>query len=289
VKQQKLNCKIFFLITLLFTQNIFAQAKIGDTLFVFHSKETGKVGYKNSKKEIIVPPIYDGATYFEDHDYYIVTLGERNTAEEKFAVLNKTGKFIIDFKEGYDYIGFHHINHGFILVRKKDKYGLVNVKNEIVLPIEYDNIGFFKNGFTTVRKNNKDCVLNDSLKLIIDYKYSSIGDFSKTNANGKQIASATLNGKTGCIDTRGNVVIPFLYDGIQTFEDGIAQVQNNNQYGYIDFTGKVFVKIIYKYALYYDDKKCIITNDGKYEFTFNTKGKLLKKQKYIIPTKEVIF
>ena len=286
MKAQYLVNKLLFLFILFFTQNIFAQAKIGDTLFVFHSKETGKVGYVNRKKEIIVPPIYSSASYFEGHDYYIVTLGERNTAEEKYACLNKTGKIIIDFKE-YDYIGFHQISQGYILVTKNDKQGLVNVKNEIVLPLEYDNIGFFRNGFRNVGKNNKECVLNDSLKMVIDFKYNSIGNFSKIQANGKQIASATLNSKTGCIDTKGNIVIPFLYQVIQQFEDGIAQVYDKNKYGYIDQTGKVIIKIIYKEVSYNPDTKSIVANDGKYEYIFNIKGKLLKKQKYISPIKEV--
>jgi WG containing repeat len=287
IKVEKLKRKVYFLVILFFTQNIFAQAKIGDTLFVFHSKETGKLGYKNSKKEIIVSPIYDGASFFEGHDYYIVTIGEKDSPEEKYAMLNNTGKIIIDFKEGYEYLGFHYIKKGILLVIKNDKKGLVNVKNEIVLPIEYDFIDFFKNGFTTVRKNNKDCVLNESLKLIIDCKYEHIGDFTKPQADGRQIASATLNGKTGCLDTKGNIIIPFLYQAIQPFDDGIAQVFNNNKYGYIDLNGKVIINIIYKNVSYNPDTKSIVANDGKNEFTFNTKGKLLKKQKYIIPTKEI--
>ncbi len=287
MKAQNLVKKLLFVLILFFAQNTFAQAKIGDTLFTFHSKETGKVGYKNSKKEIIVPPIYNSASYFEGHDYYIVTLGERNTAEEKYACIDKTGKTIIDFKEGYNFIGFNHIKQGFLLVIKNDKQGLINLKNEIVLPIEYDYIGFYNNGFIILGKNNKDCVINDSLKMVIDFKYNSIGDFSTIQKNGKQIASATLNGKTGCIDTKGNVVIPFLYQAIQPFEEGIAQVYNKNKYGYIDLTGKVIVQIIYKDVSYNADTKSIVANDGKYEYIFNTKGKLLKKQKYIVPIKEV--
>jgi len=50
----------------------------------------------------------------------------------------KITKIEKDWKEEYDYI--YDYKNGLYKVRKGKKYGIINDKNEIVLPIEYDSM-----------------------------------------------------------------------------------------------------------------------------------------------------
>ncbi len=52
--------------------------------------------------------------------------------------------------------------------------------------------------------------------------------------------------KYGAINGNGELVIPFEYDYIQQFFDGLAVVEKNNQYGLIDKTGKLVLPVIYQ-------------------------------------------
>jgi hypothetical protein len=57
--------------------------------------------------------------------------------------------------------------------------------------------------------------------------------------------------KLGCIDTKGQVIIPFIYDEIRPFaknalaEVGIQNKQGNMKYGYVNKKGQLVIPLIY--------------------------------------------
>lgn len=52
--------------------------------------------------------------------------------------------------------------------------------------------------------------------------------------------------KYGAVNSKGQVVIPFEYDGISGFEDGLARVEKNKKYGLADVNGKIVIPIMYE-------------------------------------------
>ena len=86
-----------------------------------------------------------------------------------------------------------------IRYRKGDKWGYIDKQGEIVIPIQYDDAGFFSEGLARVR----------------------------------------VNGKYGFIDTKGNMVIPAVYDWAGDFIEGLANVEINGKYGFIDTKGNI--------------------------------------------------
>ena len=75
---------------------------------------------------------------------------------------------------------------------------------------------------------------------VIPYMYDEVGDFSEG------LAAVKWNGKWGFIDRMGKVVIPYKYDFAYHFSEGIAAVKLDGKYGFIDKTGKEVVS--YKYS-----------------------------------------
>ena len=59
------------------------------------------------------------------------------------------------------------------------------------------------------------------------------------------------NGKYGFINTLGDVVIPFEYDAVWSFDGGLAIVELNGRVGVINRLGEVLVPI--RYAKVYSD------------------------------------
>ena len=98
---------------------------------------------------------------------------------------------------GYKRVGC--LNEGLAVVSKDMKYGAVDEKGTVIVPLEYDFIADFK----------------------------------------ENLAHAKKGKKKGYINKTGEVVIPFEYDIAQDFENGKAKVHKMDQWFYIDTQGKV--------------------------------------------------
>lgn len=70
---------------------------------------------------------------------------------------------------------------------------------------------------------------------IIPFQYDIIGEFKDG------VAVAEKDGKDGIIDAKGNIVVPFEYDWIGGFEDGVARAKKDGKYGLIDWDGNEIV------------------------------------------------
>jgi hypothetical protein len=98
------------------------------------------------------------------------------------------------------------------------------------------------------------------------------------------IVKVNLEGKVGYIDSTENAIIPFNYDHITDFHQGIAttfigttdEMGNNmeGKYGMVDISGKELIPAIYD-NVDYNDGFAFVSTNGKYG--------LLKNGKEIIP------
>ena len=79
------------------------------------------------------------------------------------------------------------------------------------------------------------------------------------------------NGKWGFTDSDGNVLIPFEYDEVSVFKDGLAAVEKDDKIGFIDKYGNVVVPISYDYASDFNNGLAKVSVDGKYGI-INTEG-----------------
>jgi hypothetical protein len=79
------------------------------------------------------------------------------------------------------------------------------------------------------------------------------------------------DGKAGYIDSSGNVIIPYNFDEVSGFSDGLAAVRTGELWGYIDESGKFVIPAKFTYAqafsygvaqIYYQDKTQFVNKDG---------------------------
>ena len=68
----------------------------------------------------------------------------------------------------------------------------------------------------------------EKAKIVIPFKYDYVWSFSEG------LASVKLNGKWGAIDRSGNEIVPIKYDNVWSFSEGLASVKINEKYGIID-------------------------------------------------------
>ncbi|NTV91141.1 MAG: hypothetical protein HGA22_12405, partial [Clostridiales bacterium] len=137
-----------------------------------------------------------------------------------------TGKPIVPCE--YSYIYF--IAENLISAEKNGKRGLLDTTGSVILPFEYDSLYKNENGRIVVTKNGISKVLDDSGKLVsftAEYDYSNM-----LNIQFK-------DGKWGIQNGLGKILVPYEYDGIKNFSEGIAQLQKDGRIGYTDKKGKM--------------------------------------------------
>ena len=74
-----------------------------------------------------------------------------------------------------------------------------------------------------------------------------------------------VEGKFSLINKSGKQLIPFKYDWIYYFYEGLAKVQIGNKYGFIDVSGKEVFKVIYDEARNFSNGKVWVEKDGEWK------------------------
>jgi hypothetical protein len=163
---------------------------------------------------------------------------------KKYGIIDKKGKIIVPLI--YDYITI--IDRGFV-VYDGGRSALIDKNNQFILPFDYDFIWFHENSeIIVISKNKKVGVMNLNFEMIIPYTYESISkaiENKKTNHN--DIAIAKKNGKYGVIDFLGNVYIPFEWDEIKVLNqnENTLIVKKNDRYGLLNKENKILTPVKY--------------------------------------------
>ncbi len=277
--------------------------QISDYLFNITKKGALKVT-KDGKEglvdvntgKVIVPALYNNVNSqdsLQPHLYIVENEG-------KFGVFDaQKQKLIIPLE--YDYLRYTKEKKLFE-VRNDQKYGLVNLKNQEVIPLQYFAIQNLKPGFflltqqdstyhntfsfynvtkqsfrkapdsteviynahlATIKEKGKTKLWDPLANKVIEGTYSKNGFPNEILYFSHGLAVSYKDGKAGVIDTLGQVVIPFKYEGLSDFYKGYALVLTDKiegqedkypfsqssreflsgfkHYGFIDSTGTVVV------------------------------------------------
>jgi len=122
-------------------------------------------------------------------------------------------------------------------MEKNNKSGAINKAGKIVIPFQYENISMFINSISIALKGKTRVLLTMDGRELTKRPYEYLGFCGK-------LFFATLNGKTGIIDAKENIRVPFIYDDLRIFGDGIMAT-SAKKIGYIDSTGKILIPIKY--------------------------------------------
>ncbi len=231
----------------------------GDGLIMV--KKNNKYGYINTYGQEVIAPTYDSATRFS-HGVAVVQSGD------DYFLINQNNQRI-----SKNYTGIIQLQDSdFYIVKKENKYGVINHKEQQIVPIAYDNIGgnLFADELVEFSQNGQWGLMNLSGKIMITPQYE------RTNYYKDGLISVKKNGKWGFVDKDNRTVIDFEYDDPLIDEqeyyklrdayavnyDKIAVVKNG-KWGVIDTTGKVVADFIYDGFDYIVEQYVVVTKDGE--------------------------
>lgn len=213
-----------------------------------------------------------GTPFFENYSYdtkfYKIPLQKNHI---------NTSIYNLDEKEMISYI-----DNNIYITRRNFKYGLLNNKNQIILPFKYDFIGKFKYGILVKENdlnyfvNNKgekispdyndvqinfsgdysslpDCfkakirdkytLINNSFQQILPLIYDSIDIFNHKNQPNRLLLKR--DGKQVIFDITQWKETNIIYDNIEALNYDIYIVKENNKYGIIEIPNKILLPVEY--------------------------------------------
>lgn len=189
------------------------------------------------------------------------------TRQGKYGFMNFEGNVIME--PTYD--NLKEINTDIFLANKEGKAGVIDLEQNEKIAFNYQNIAYNKKaGIYIADDENYQSTLIDSnfeirllgilseintdsgymkLKMEDDYKYynfkfeeRNIQDILKTN----KIYTSKQNGKYGFVDSKGNVVVDYIYDdATELNEYGYAAVKKDGLWGAINSNGEIVIEPYY--------------------------------------------
>jgi hypothetical protein len=110
-----------------------------------YNKEERASGYINTKGELVIPYMYDMASYFSEGIAWVAK-------DDKYFTIDQNNETIFKLKKGYEPEGDFH--DGLAIVSEEGWFtpkGYVNKTGEFVIPVKYELANDFKNGVASVK------------------------------------------------------------------------------------------------------------------------------------------
>jgi hypothetical protein len=185
-------------------------------------KDDNSYNFLNQKSEFIFPQNISGYDYVLDQEKLLNPLDVRGKSllfvkgkNGKCGLLNEITE-VLDVPMVYDQIiqRFQSEKNIYYSVKKGKKYGLINAKNQEIIPFQYDFIDV-----SLIQSNYND---------LSDISYSVIVKKEK---------------KFGTVSLKNQVQIPFVYDDLQRIsENGLFKAKKGKEYQIINSKNEVINK-----------------------------------------------
>lgn len=253
-------------------------------------KKTEKTyGVINSEKKLVVPMQYKSIMPCGENGIFII----KDDADNAGLYSVNAQKAIVEPQ----YFQIEPFSEGLAVVKKRKQdfgflWGAVDVNGAIIIPIEYEYLGYLKEGLINFQKDNKMGFLDRSNKVVIPAMYYNFSAFS----NGLAAVKISETGKYGFIDKNNKMVIAAEYEDANPFFGGFTSVAKKKGYSMggagkqtvtvpgqwvvIDSTGKLIQERPFeRVSPLQGGGLFIIESNGK-KGTMNTKGMPILPMEY---------
>ena len=207
----------------------YSDKRLSDDVVVYYFADDTYRVYNKSTEKYTTPRI-DWVTDAASGD----SLGVYAVGGRRGYINVKNGEIIINAKTN-DYEKAWVFSDGLAAVMKDGKVGFINVDNELVIPFRFDysdkcimyEIGYlFHDGYCVMtNKDGKFGLIDISGNWVVEPEYDELWNAHKT---GNRIV--VNDGKHGVLDSCGNVVYPAEYFCIDIWEDGFVLTKDGRKW-----------------------------------------------------------
>jgi len=200
--------------------------------------KNGKTGFVNEEGKEVVPCKYDEAGSFEN-GYTIVKI-KTGEYDYKNGLIDSTGKEVITLK--YGKLEYYPKDNVLVFGEENtSKVGLMDIKGKVLIPPQYEFWSkTVSKGLWPVGKNDICGVVNLKNEIVVPFTYEMIESYSDE----LNVALAKKDGKYGFIDRTGKVIIPFMYKDGWSSSTYLA-VKKDDKWGIINVDNKIILPFEY--------------------------------------------
>jgi hypothetical protein len=216
--------------------------------------ENGKYGYIDHEGKVLIRPQFIWAEDFWRglgtvyvcgryvsidssgtlHPLRIAVEGHLEPKQDgnKFGFIDASGVFQIAPK--FDEV--LPFSDGLAAVRMGNKWGFVDTSGKVVIQPQFNAAFYFNEGVGTVELDSGYALIDISGKVLTQ-------EFQFVDLVKEGRVPVSLGDKSGFLDLQGKIAIPFVYDEVSAFYDGLAAIKKGEKWGYVDRDGRVVIPL----------------------------------------------
>lgn len=193
----------------------------------------GRSGVIGRSGQLVVPLEYEWIEGFERGFSRVRRNG-------RMGLIGPQGTVLLEPK--YDHVGDPH--DGLALVVEGDRCGYVDTTGRFMIPKDYEAAqdvaawGDFGQGRAEVQSAGKRGIINTRNERIVPFHYADIG------GTRGPLFPVKKKSKWGFVDLRGASVVEPRYDQVWDYVDGVARVENGGLFGALDSTGREVIALV---------------------------------------------
>ncbi|MFY0651513.1 MAG: WG repeat-containing protein [Cyclobacteriaceae bacterium] len=250
--------------------------------------ESGKEGLLSPSGDIVVNPTYKSVTYSGDQSKVFpfnafTIVNDQNELSHKFECdsivdISKDyyGIFLNDhitisnkrFDELISAIGLQIIQavNDKLVLRKEGKYGALDTKGNIFIPMEYDSIAADE-GYFYLHDSDGWTVMNKFGRMVTSRSYDDLKPVSDN------LIAVKRRGYWGFIDFQGDEAVAHKFDEVTPFTHMTSKVKFLDAYGSINQFGEWICQPVYDEILIHEEGVAEARLGSRIDLV-NTKGKV---------------
>lgn len=230
--------------------------------------------------------------------FYNCIKEQKSASMEKFLLSYPESFFIIDAREQLDYFTFREYAANdnttsiekFIITFPKSNNIIAAQDLLFAISLKQKNTALLHKYITQFPNNShvesswKDLfslevntysseALNDFITKYPDFPYKQSIEKEIELSNTLLLLVKTTN-TFGYINEKGDTIVPFIYDGLEEFSDGLAVAERNGKFGYINKLGEQIISFELEDAESFKNGRAIIKKGNSY-FVINRTGTII--------------
>ncbi len=182
----------------------------------------GKIGYIDDTGREIIPIKYDGGFYFSKYREFVQL---KENGMWKLLNLSNLDEKELQYSDIGEYI------EGLMVVEENGKYGYIDEKGEVKIPISYEIAENFKEGMGVVAKTSGYGVIDKDGNEVLPMIYDSLV-IHENYIYGKK------DDKVGIFFKNGKTLLPTSYDRLSFIEKEIVLFEKDDKVGIIKLDGE---------------------------------------------------
>lgn len=199
----------------------------------------------------------------------------------KWGVINTKNEVVIPFE--YEQLTATYQKPYWMIAQKNGKKGMIDHTGVIKIPLQYDDIGQFTDGLNLVTKGDKQAFIDMQNRVVIDW--------AEREYETEFIYGLTYyyeNGKNHVINRKGDNVYSTTYEVSSIDKKHIRVVRNSEYYGLVSHQGKMILPTQYQYIHYLSDGLIAVVKNNRLGF-LDEHGKVVIPMNYDYQEEDEIY